>query len=72
MKRSPKASHAVAWEDVGYMTQLLNTSKEVTRSMSDFGRMVPVFLVPTGRKVVVFGGGAVALRKCRHFEGFRI
>ncbi|NCA73547.1 MAG: NAD(P)-dependent oxidoreductase [Gammaproteobacteria bacterium] len=54
------------------MTQLLNTSKEVTRSMSDFGRMVPVFLVPTGRKVVVFGGGAVALRKCRHFEGFRI
>lgn len=40
--------------------------------MSDGGRIVPVFLVPAGRKIVVFGGGAVALRKCRHFEGFRI
>lgn len=40
--------------------------------MSDGGRMVPVFLDPAGRKIVVFGGGAVALRKCKHFEGFRI
>lgn len=36
-------------------------------------RMVPVFLKPSkGRTVVVFGGGAVAYRKCRQFEGFRI
>ena len=36
-------------------------------------RMVPVFLEPTKeRKVVVFGGGMVAYRKCRQFEGFRI
>ncbi len=34
--------------------------------------MVPVFLAPAGRKIVVFGGGDVALRKCRHFEGFGI
>lgn len=40
--------------------------------MSDGGRMVPVFLAPAGRRIVVFGGGAVALRKCKHFEGFRI
>ena len=36
------------------------------------GHMAPIFLAPGNRKVVVFGGGAVALRKCRHFEGFRI
>ncbi|MEA4978040.1 MAG: bifunctional precorrin-2 dehydrogenase/sirohydrochlorin ferrochelatase [Methanomassiliicoccaceae archaeon] len=40
--------------------------------MSEGGRMVPVFLVPAGRKIVVFGGGNVSLRKCRHFDGFRI
>lgn len=34
--------------------------------------MSPVFLAPGGRRVAVFGGGAVALRKCRHFRGFRI
>ena len=34
--------------------------------------MSPVFLAPGGRRVAVFGGGAVALRKCRHFNGFRI
>ncbi len=36
-------------------------------------RMVPVFLEPTKkRKIVVFGGGMVAYRKCKQFEGFRI
>lgn len=34
--------------------------------------MSPILLSPGGRLVVVFGGGRVALRKCRHFEGFRI
>jgi siroheme synthase, N-terminal domain len=35
--------------------------------------MVPVFLEPTkDRRIVVFGGGAVAFRKCKQFEGFRI
>ena len=32
----------------------------------------PIFLTPGNRRVVVFGGGTVALRKCRHFEGFRL
>lgn len=34
--------------------------------------MSPVLLSPCGRMVAVFGGGNVALRKCRHFDGFRI
>lgn len=34
--------------------------------------MSPISLSPGSRLVVVFGGGRVALRKCRHFEGFRI
>lgn len=34
--------------------------------------MSPILLSPGGRLVTVFGGGRVALRKCRHFEGFRI
>ena len=34
--------------------------------------MSPIFLSPGDRLVVVFGGGPVALRKCRHFEGFRL
>lgn len=33
--------------------------------------MSPILLSPGSRLVVVFGGGPVALRKCRHFEGFR-
>ena len=40
--------------------------------MSAKGRMAPVFLSPGNRKIVVFGGGPVALRKCLHFKGFRI
>ena len=36
-------------------------------------RKVPVFLEPTkDRKIAVFGGGMVAYRKCRQFEGFHI
>ena len=35
-------------------------------------QMSPILLSPGGRIVTVFGGGAVALRKCRHFDGFRI
>lgn len=35
-------------------------------------KMSPILLSPGNRLVVVFGGGAVALRKCRHFDGFRI
>ena len=35
-------------------------------------RMSPIFLSPGTRLVTVFGGGTVALRKCRHFDGFRI
>ena len=34
--------------------------------------MSPLYLSPGNRKVVVFGGGKVALRKCLHFEGFHI
>ena len=34
--------------------------------------MSPVFISPGNRKVTVFGGGRVALRKCQHFEGFNI
>ena len=36
-------------------------------------RKVPVFLEPTkDRRIAVFGGGMVAYRKCRQFEGFDI
>lgn len=35
-------------------------------------RMSPLLLSPGSRRITVFGGGNVALRKCRHFEGFRI
>ncbi len=36
-------------------------------------RKVPVFLEPTKeRKIIVFGGGMVAYRKCKQFEGFDI
>lgn len=36
-------------------------------------RKVPIFLEPTkDRKIVVFGGGNVALRKCVQFSGFHI
>lgn len=34
--------------------------------------MSPILLSPGDRLVTVFGGGRVALRKCRHFAGFRI
>lgn len=34
--------------------------------------MSPVVLSPGNRKITIFGGGRVALRKCQHFEGFRI
>ena len=34
--------------------------------------MSPLLLSPGNRKVTVFGGGRVALRKCQHFEGFHI
>lgn len=54
------------------MAQLSNASKSPTPSMSEGDRMVPVFLAPAGRSIVVFGGGPVALRKCRHFEGFKL
>lgn len=40
--------------------------------MSEDIRMSPVFLAPADRKITVFGGGKVALRKCRHFQGFEI
>ena len=45
-------------------TDTSNTSKRVLMS--------PIYLSPGNRKVVVFGGGKVALRKCLHFEGFHI
>jgi len=34
--------------------------------------MSPIYLSPGNRRVVVFGGGKVALRKCQHFDGFHI
>ena len=34
--------------------------------------MSPIYLSPGNRRIVVFGGGKVALRKCQHFEGFHI
>ena len=40
--------------------------------MLDKVLMSPIFLSPGNRRITVFGGGKVALRKCRHFEGFRI
>lgn len=57
---------------VGHITQSLNRSNAFPVPMSDDIRMTPVFLAPADRKVTVFGGGKIALRKCRHFEGFRI
>lgn len=38
----------------------------------DTVKMSPILLSPGGRVVTVFGGGPVAFRKCRHFDGFRI
>ena len=38
----------------------------------DAVEMSPILLSPGNRLVAVFGGGGVALRKCRHFSGFRI
>lgn len=36
-------------------------------------RKIPVFLEPTkNRKIVVFGGGNVAFRKCKQFDGYYI
>ncbi|MBR6205029.1 MAG: bifunctional precorrin-2 dehydrogenase/sirohydrochlorin ferrochelatase [Candidatus Methanomethylophilaceae archaeon] len=35
-------------------------------------RMAPIYIAPGDRTVTVFGGGNVALRKIRHFDGFRI
>ena len=35
-------------------------------------RMAPIYIAPGDRLVVVFGGGRVALRKIKHFDGFRI
>lgn len=35
-------------------------------------RMRPFFIRPDRRRAVVFGGGAVALRKCRYLEGFSL
>ncbi|MBE6519902.1 MAG: bifunctional precorrin-2 dehydrogenase/sirohydrochlorin ferrochelatase [Thermoplasmata archaeon] len=35
-------------------------------------RMAPIYIAPGDRLVTVFGGGNVALRKIRHFDGFRI
>lgn len=40
--------------------------------MSTTPTMSPILLSPGNRLVTVFGGGKVALRKCRHFAGFRI
>ncbi len=34
--------------------------------------MTPIFLSPGNRKIVIFGGGKVALRKCMHFHGFNM
>ncbi len=34
--------------------------------------MSPIYLSPGNRRIVVFGGGKVALRKCQHFRGFNI
>lgn len=34
--------------------------------------MIPVFVSFNGKKITVFGGGPVAVRKCRYFEGARI
>lgn len=36
------------------------------------GRPIPIFIDPGSRKIIVFGGGSVALRKCRYFEGAEI
>lgn len=36
-------------------------------------RMSPIYVSPSSNwNIVVFGGGNVALRKCKHFEGFNI
>jgi len=40
--------------------------------MQEDKMMSPLFISPGDRLVVLFGGGKVALRKCIHFEGFRI
>ncbi len=40
--------------------------------MQGSNMMSPLFISPGDRLVVIFGGGKVALRKCIHFEGFKI
>jgi len=50
--------------DMDYSSQKADTEKRVLMS--------PIYLSPGNRKIVVFGGGKVALRKCQHFEGFHI
>jgi len=44
-----------------------NPKKDAERTL-----MSPIYLSPGNRRIVVFGGGKVALRKCQHFEGFHI
>jgi len=40
--------------------------------MKNMAKMVPLLMSPEGLKVLVVGGGNVALRKCMHFEGAEI
>ncbi|MCL2296253.1 MAG: hypothetical protein FWC29_04140 [Methanomassiliicoccaceae archaeon] len=40
--------------------------------MMNMAKMIPLFVSPEGLKVLVVGGGKVALRKCIHFEGAEI
>ena len=48
-------------------------AKEVKQPEKDGKvKMSPIYLSPGNRRVVVFGGGKVALRKCLHFDGFYI
>lgn len=49
------------------MDEITDSSKVAERIL-----MSPIYLSPGNRKIVVFGGGKVALRKCQHFEGFHI
>jgi len=40
--------------------------------MMNMAKMIPLFMSPEDLKVLVVGGGKVALRKCIHFEGAKI
>jgi siroheme synthase-like protein len=48
------------------------TDRKNVLSANSETKLVPLLLSPEGMRVLVIGGGQVALRKCLHFEGAEI